>query len=700
MKESFNKITTNFNDVRYVSKQNLFKFFPKKQAKLILATLQENKLIFKQDNSTFIYKNSNIHIAKITRIFQNFSFARTIDDIKFFIPNKFRKKAIFNDIVILKELYKHNSKSKEAKVFKVCSTDNPILVGTTVKINEKIYVKSDENFEGLFKTNLPLKTSNENIKVLIKIERKNFDIKNPSCILLKKYGTANSAYNCCKAFLNSQKISLDFPKKVTKEIKRLSSKPTVDFFKNERFDLTKKTIFTIDSESSKDLDDAVSVEIIDNKYLVGIHISDVSNYVHFKSELDKEAFKRGNSVYFANKVIPMFPEFLSNNICSLQPKKVRLTFSIFILFDKNGNIISFDFKKTKIKSILKATYEEVNQILKNSFKNNTQKNKILKKYSKILKDIKILRKLCVNLKKLRELRGSPNLNSSECEIKLNKNDKIISIESKYQNEAEQIIEELMIAANVCVAKFMKQNKLPALYRTHDEPSKEKLKLFKIILNRLNLKSIYIKSKPEAKDFAKLIKKSKDSELSTFLNLQILKTMSKAKYETEPSSHYGLVLNIYTHFTSPIRRYCDLLIHRILTDFLFKNESIPSLNKKFKKYLEKSEQNINIIEKNTLKNERICESFYKAEFMSNKINKKFNATICNFNNKGIFIKLDNTIEGFIKIDSLNQPFYFDGYCKLKSKDNKIQYIIGQQIKVRCVSVDIDSRKIDFVIDNYV
>ena len=358
--------------------------------------------------------------------------------------------------------------------------------------------------------------------------------------------------------------------------------------------------------------------------------------------------------------------------------------------------MDFSLKKTVISSKIKGVYEEINKIFEKNCDKKT-KIKLLKKYEKIMPQLEILKKICLQLKKNREKNGAANLQTSECEIELNKNNEVTNIIAKQQLIAETIIEELMLLANVCVAKFAKQHKLPILFRVHEKPSLEKINNFKNLLQNLGLNTTKIKPDIKLKTLSELLKKHQNSKIFTIINNSILKTMSKAKYSNKILQHFGLNFKTYTHFTSPIRRYSDLYVHRILTAYLYENKNPQELTQKFKNYSEKTLKKINSTEITTLKIERNCNDYYKAEFMQNKIGQKFDAIISGCTNFGLFVQLPNTIEGLVKIETLDGNFKFDGFCKLICKNNKNNnYTIGQKVKVICTSVNVNSKSIDFEI----
>lgn len=662
--------------------------------------------IFQKNDSLFSAQNFDLFPAKIVKSFTKFCFATSIDsNIDYFIPAKFAKNALFGDVVLLKKkpknrkYYKNNHTSKnlleEGEVFSICEQKNINFMGTVLVFNNNLYVKPDEMFDCFFKISNTSKKVKFNDKVIAKINRKNFDFYNPVCEIIKTFGNSSKAYICAKACIENSGVPVKFSKKILNETSKFK---VVQSKIANRLDLTKHTIFTIDSEKAKDLDDAISIKKTNSGYFIGVHIADVSNFIEFKSEIDKEALKRGNSIYIANTVIPMLSKELSDDLCSLQPNKVRLTFSVLMDLDSYGNVLNFKIIKSKIKSKIKGIYEEINQILDRNYENEKTKTKLNKKYNKIKHSLMLMLELCYKLKAKRENRGSPQLQSTECEIELNKQNKVIGVHKKVQKMSEQIVEEFMLLANECVAKFAKKHKLKIFYRIHEKPPEEKVNTLKELVYKLGLNASKIKPNLKPKILANLIKQNENSDFFTILNSSILKTMAKAKYAVQPENHYGLALKNYTHFTSPIRRYCDLTVHRILTEFLYDKKKPKTINKKYANFLSKSAKIINKSERTAIKLERICESYFKAEFMVDKIGQEFDAIITSCNKNGMFVQLANTIEGFVKIETLNKNFSFDGFFKLTSKSENTQFCTGQKIKVKCIAANVNSKTVDFALCN--
>lgn len=352
-----------------------------------------------------------------------------------------------------------------------------------------------------------------------------------------------------------------FPSEVIYEAREVSDYSRIKEEIPNRLDLRDKPIFTIDGADTKDIDDAISVERTKTGYLLGVHIADVSHYVQPKSQLDNEAFKRGTSVYYANRVIPMLPKELSNGICSLNPQEDRLAFSCLCELDKQGNITDYKFAKTVIRSRVKGVYSEINSLLAGS-----DDAELKEKYAEVSDQLPIIKELADILYKNKKNRGCPELETSESKLIINDEDICVGVERRTRGRSEEIIEDFMLVANECAARFGMDNNLPFVYRIHEEPSDEKLESLREALVKLNVQ-YKLGEKACPGDMSEILKAAKGTDIDLIMNNIVLRSMSKARYSTEPVGHFGLALEDYAHFTSPIRRYPDLTIHRIMSAFL-------------------------------------------------------------------------------------------------------------------------------------
>ena len=673
----------------------IFKKNEKEKLKELLKELVKKGTISKEKNKYFIKDNLKRIKVKIIKDYDRFKIAQEINGEKeFLIFKEFSKNCFVEDVAVALILKNSNrvlnKRLKEAKIEKIIQRNDVPFTGTIIKKNNLLLIKPDSFSKKLFKIEEKFKKKLKvNDRVVAKIVKR-FE-KNSVCKIIMNCGPTNKAINCAKSIAISNGVCLNFDEEVLKQASSLKSDLEKEYI--SRLNLTQKNIFTIDSKTAKDLDDAISLEKFKDHYLLGVHIADVSHYVKTDSLLDKEAFKRGCSIYFADKVIPMLPKEISNDLCSLNPNEEKLTFSVFMEIDFKGNIIKKWLKKTIISSKIKGIYEEINDLFLKE-----EESEFFIKYKDILPDLKIMLELYSILKQKKINRNSPQIVTKESKIVLNEEDVAVKVEEKIQGVSEEIIEEFMIIANEAVATFAIEKNLPFLYRIHETPKSEKIIALKEILKILNIPNKKIKPGLKPKALSDILNEYENSKLFPILNTLILKSMSKARYDTTAIGHFGLVLKNYTHFTSPIRRYPDLLIHRILSDYILKNEEIKVLNKTYKKITKKAAKQSSKTERTAISIERSCTNCFKAEYMKDKIGETFKGVISFITDRGMFVILDSLIEGFVSISSLDNSFKFHKELKLISTKTNQCYEIGQKVDVTLISCNISLGKIDFLINS--
>lgn len=456
-----------------------------------------------------------------------------------------------------------------------------------------------------------------------------------------------------------------------------------------RKDLRNLRMVTIDGEDAKDLDDAVSIERLDNgKFRLGVHIADVSHYVREKNPLDKEALKRATSVYLIDRVIPMLPKKLSNGICSLNPKVDRLALSCFMVIDKNGKVIQHEIEESVIKTSERMTYTDVTKILENN------DEELINRYDYLVDDFKAMEELCNILREKRMKRGAIDFNFEESKIILNDLGKPIDIKPYDRAIANRIIEEFMLVCNETIAEHMFWTNLPFVYRIHEEPDEEKLEKFKEFVYNLG----YIvrwgqEAHPRA--LQDILEKVKGKKEETVVSTLLLRSMMQAKYSPECVGHFGLAAKYYCHFTSPIRRYPDLQIHRIIKEQL--NGKIDEKRAgRLTNIVEIASKQSSEMERLAQEAEREVDDLKKAEYMQERIGEEFTAIISSVTSFGLFAELPNTIEGLIHITALDDDYYIydEAHLCLIGERTKKVYRLGDEIKVRCTRVDIDNREVYF------
>jgi ribonuclease R len=456
-----------------------------------------------------------------------------------------------------------------------------------------------------------------------------------------------------------------------------------------RKDLRNLRMVTIDGEDAKDLDDAVSIERLDNgKFRLGVHIADVSHYVREKNPLDKEALKRATSVYLIDRVIPMLPKKLSNGICSLNPKVDRLALSCFMVIDKSGKVIQHEIEETVIKTSERMTYTDVTKILGNN------DEELIKRYDYLVDDFKAMEELCSILREKRMKRGAIDFNFEESKIILNDLGKPIDIKPYERAIANRIIEEFMLVCNETIAEHMFWTNLPFVYRIHEEPDEEKLEKFKEFVHNLGY-VVRWGQEAHPRALQDILEKVEGKKEETVVSTLLLRSMMQAKYSPECVGHFGLAAKYYCHFTSPIRRYPDLQIHRIIKEQL--NGKIDEKRTgRLTNIVEVASKQSSEMERLAQEAEREVDDLKKAEYMQERIGEEFTAIISSVTSFGLFAELPNTIEGLIHITALDDDYYIydEAHLCLIGERTKKVYRLGDEVKVKCTRVDIDNREVYF------
>lgn len=499
-------------------------------------------------------------------------------------------------------------------------------------------------------------------------------------------GTAGELTTEIKAVLAKYNLEEDFPDKVLKEAQQIEENQDP----GERLDYRNKNCFTIDPQDAKDFDDAVSVEKLRNgNYLVGVHIADVSHYVKENTELDKEALKRATSVYLVDKVVPMLPEVLSNNICSLRPNEDRLTFSVLIEMTEGGDVKKFDIKKTIINSKRRFTYSDAQKVI------DTKKGDLKK-------DVLLLYKISKNLTKKRMAEGSLDFESKEVKFTFTKSGKVKDIVVKERLDSMRLIEEFMLLANKCVTIYVsqkqKKDKLnyPFIYRVHDIPDGEKLKQLSEFIKQFGYNVKLKGPVPDKGSLKKLLDEIKGKPEEFVINDQLIRSMAKAIYTDQNIGHYGLGFEDYTHFTSPIRRYPDLIVHRILHDYLSGKNISQKINK-YSTILPEIAKHCSLMEQNAVNAEREVIKIRQIEYINSHLNKPFTGIVSGIIERGMFIEINEIlIEGMVRFKDLKDDYYEydEKNHRAVGRRTRKSFQAGQEVKVRVLKANMETKKIDF------
>lgn len=548
------------------------------------------------------------------------------------------------------------------------------------------------------------KKAKNNQKVVVQILKLPEKNKKAEGKILEILGNINQAGVDMMSLIKEYDLPYEFPESVINEAKAIKQEVSKKDIPN-RLDLRNKIIFTVDGEDAKDLDDAVSVEKLKNgNYLLNVSIADVSYYVQEKSKLDKEAIIRGTSIYMLDRVIPMLPKELSNGICSLNQKEDRFAITVLMEINSKGEVVSSDIQKSIIKVTRRMSYKEVQTIL--DVINNEEDKKIfnLKDKEKLLEEckpyfehFKRMEELANILKQKREKAGSLNLDIPESKITLNEQGVAIKVEKYDMYFANEIIEQFMLTANETVAEKFYWLEAPFIYRVHEVPDEEKIDELNKFLWNLGYKIKGNKDNIHPKAFAEVLEEVKGKPEERVVSNLVLRTLKVARYEAENKGHFGIASKYYCHFTSPIRRYPDLFIHRIISKYLeenyqLKESEIEKYSGQALKYAQRSSER----EKIAQKVERDAESIKKAEYMQSKIGKEYEGIISSITSFGMFVELPNTVEGLIHFEDLgNEYFIYDEERKtLQGEKSKKTYKIGDSIKVCVIFADKLTRKVDF------
>lgn len=612
--------------------------------------------------------------------------------VEYFVRGRDMKGAIPGDIVLARKLSDADElhRSPEATVLAVLAESDALLTGVIVAEGNRLMVMPDKLCdEPLFIAKAGSKPLKIGDKVAFSIKKRGERHFDHTVAIADTFGSAENAKSSAEAYMLVNGLHTEFPDEVLAEAAKLDiGEPDADEI-TRRLDLRGEPIFTIDGADTKDIDDAVSISRVNGGYKLGVHIADVSHYVKKGTKLDDEAFYRGTSIYYADRVVPMLPKELSNGICSLNPNVDRLAFSCLMDVSAEGKLLSYRFEKSVIRSRVKGVYSEVNAIL-----DGTANETIKDKYSRVIERIPVMRELAEILEKNRTNRGAPDIETVEPKIITDENGICVDVKARDRGTAERVIEEFMLMANNAAAALAMKEKFPFVYRVHEAPPAEKLITLNETLTALGINPDGITERSTAADLAKVLGDNKSSDKYTVINRIVLRTMMKARYSDEPLGHYGLVMPEYAHFTSPIRRYADLSIHRILTDYVYALSN-EKLVKKYKKFAAEAALRASNTELSAVRCERECENFYMAEYMKNHVGEEFEGFISGVSPSGVFVALDNTVEGMVSVAKLPLGEYEVQHSViLTGAANGQVFTVGDKVKVKCVSVNVNGGFIDF------
>ena len=615
-------------------------------------------------------------------------------DEEIYISRGNTKDAVSGDEVLIKIIDDTvEGNRKEGKIVKTINHKRNEIVGTfTKRKNFGFVVPDDREFNtDIFISKKSFNKAKNNQKVVVKITKFPQGNKSAEGEITEIIGGINEAGVDMLSLIKEYNLPYEFPDDVILEAQKVENKITKKDLQN-RLDLRSKNIFTIDGEDAKDLDDAIYVTKLENEnYELGVSIADVSHYVAENSKLDQEAIIRGTSIYMLDRVIPMLPKELSNGICSLNVNEDRLCLSVISEITPDGEIVSSDIRKAVINVKERMSYADVQKIL------DGKNKKVLKRYEKYIEDFKLMEELAKILKQKREGAGSLDLDIPESKVILDKNGFAIDIEKYKIYFANEIIEQFMLTANEIVAEKFYWLEAPFIYRVHEEPDTEKVNALNKFLFNFGYKIKSNKEKVYPKAFAEVLEKVKGREEEMVVSNLILRTLKVARYESENKGHFGIASKYYCHFTSPIRRYPDLFIHRIISKYIDNSYILNEKNlKKYKEQATKYSQTSSEREKIAQKVEREAIAIKKAEYMQNKIGKEYEGIVSGITAFGMFVELENTVEGLIKFEDLGNEYfiYNDENKTLIGENSKKIYKIGDKIKIKVIYANKQLRRINF------
>ena len=529
---------------------------------------------------------------------------------------------------------------------------------------------------------------------LVVVRLKDWKHEDPEGEVLKVIGKASDSEAQTHAILEEFSLPYVFSDKVEQETNNIKKDESLEKY---REDHSTKLTFTIDPDDAKDFDDALSFKKLDDSRIeVGVHIADVSHYVKKETELDKEAFYRATSVYLADRVVPMLPEKLSNDLCSLNPKEKKNVFSVFFIFNKNHKISNIKFCKSLIISDERFSYEEAQHIIENKENTIPAEKTILgneKKVNKNLFDsIKKLYSISISLKKEREEKGSIFFNKEEIRFKVDEKGSPVGYKIKKQKEANFLIEEFMLLANKAVATKIKENTRSGVYRVHDLPDEKKLIEIERFVKNLGYNNRLVNSQNINKEINTLLKACEGKPEKNVIDMMVIRSMSKAKYSSKNIGHFGLKFENYSHFTSPIRRYPDLMVHRILFSILKKE-------KYYDKEIEEKCFHCSQREELATKAERASIKLMQVKYMSKRINEKFAGIVSGINERGVFVEvISNKCEGFVRMKDIPYDYFVYNYKtnSLIGQNTKEEYCLGDKVSIRVEKTNLEKKHIDFKI----
>ena len=645
--------------------------------------IEYEALAYNKKKELIVNKEFKSYEGEVVRVKPKFSFVHIEElDDDFYVGNDYLNGALINDKV---KIWLFPS-DERGVVEKVLEHANKEIVGTLSYAKRVHVIPNNSSLPFIYLEENSIISSPNDI-VIVEVTNFKGELRGT---IKEVLGNKQTPGIDILSKIYEHNLPYDFSLETIEQVKKVPRSLRVSQkMKEERLDLRDELIVTIDGEDAKDFDDAISVSINeDGTYKLGVHIADVTHYVKKNSPIDKDAVERGTSCYLADRVVPMLPFELSNGICSLNPEEDRLTLSCIMNIDENGKVVTYEIKPSIIHSKYRLTYKNVNKLFNHELKMDKDLSEMLF----------LAKRLASKIRKEREERGNIDLDIDEAKLIIDANGKVIDIQKRERGISEMMIEDFMIAANESVASFVYYMDLPMIYRIHENPPIKKLKDLQTIIGPLGY-HLSIANGVHSSEFQNILNRSKDKPEHDVIRQMILRSMAKAIYHKENKGHFGLGSSCYTHFTSPIRRYPDLLVHRLVKMYL--SEDITSLNYfKLEGEIEYLADKSSKAERRAVDLERDVTAMKMAEYMENLIGETFEGTISGMIDSGMFVELDNTIEGMIRFETIRSDFLiFDSKRMLVySRGSKKQYRLGDKIKVLVLNASKATGKIEFTLAN--
>lgn len=692
-----------FSNKQYnlMTKKQIMSFFnvPNSEIKIldeILEELEKAGIIYLDSSNRYVSAvSSNVIKCKYEVKTERFGFGIVENGDDIYISSINSLNAIDNDEILVRKIEGSQHRC-EGQVIKILKRNTKKIIGRFNKNNNfGFVVPIDKKLPDIYVPKKEIKGYRNNQIVEVEILKYPTEKNKAEGKILRIIADGNDEKSELKALSVSYGLDImsEFSFEINQELKSIPNKVRDEDLK-DRVDRTSEKVYTIDASDAMDLDDAVQVKKIEDKYLLSVYIADVSHYVKAGTFLDKEAIYRGTSIYIPGKVLPMLPKKLSNGICSLNAGVKRLALAIDIVFDNKGEVVESQVFKSVIRVTKKMSYDKVYKVICNEDK------KVLNEYKEYIPDIMLMKELACILNKKRIKEGSINFDIPETKVILDEKGNVTDIKPYEINISNNIIEEFMLAANMQIAEKFFFLDLPFIYRVHEKPDEEDLRALNEILSMYSLRLKGIKN-IHPKSVASVIEKVEDEEEKKIISTYVLRTLKLARYSNECLGHFGLAAKYYCHFTSPIRRYPDLFIHRVISDYI-ENGYVLDKRKltKYTKQAEKYSKLSSEAEKHATIIERDFDDLYKCIYMSKFIGEEFDGVISNVTSFGIFVKLENTVEGLITMTNIKDDDYYiydEKKHRLIGKNSSKVFKIGDKIKVKLIKSDIKLKEIDFMIE---